>query len=78
MREPLALTQDSLGRVFIAEYGRGVRPTLYLLLNFLKLTLLAPIAPAYGCWRENGIPNIPVSLIDAGAASIGEKILCSY
>jgi cysteine-rich repeat protein len=58
--DPLGITQDALGRIYVAEFGGG------------RVTVFDPRGP--GCWSQRGAAPLPIGLSDAGAALLGGEL----
>lgn len=60
LSNPLPLTQDPDGRIYVGEFGNN------------SVTVFQPIN--VGLWATGGLPNLPVALLDAGSAVIGDRL----
>ena len=61
LRQPLPITQDPLGRIYVGEFGNNGR-----------ISVFDPIGP--GCWQTQGVADLPVALLDAGGAAIADRL----
>ena len=58
--DPLPITQDPLGRLYVGEFGGG------------RVSVFEPVAA--GCWQTEGVPALPLALLDAGGAVLNGEV----
>jgi len=59
MTNPLCITQDPLGRVFVGEFGNS------------RIDVFLP--KAIGCWQSFPVPSSPFAVVDSGSTRVGNK-----
>jgi N-acetylneuraminic acid mutarotase len=60
LSNPLPLTQDPDGRIYVGEFGIG------------QVTVFDP--KNIGVWTSSGLPDLPVALLDAGSTVVNGKL----
>jgi len=60
MTNPLCITQDPLGRLFVGEFGNS------------RVDVFLP--KAVGCWQPFPVPSAPSAVVDSGFARVGNKV----
>jgi N-acetylneuraminic acid mutarotase len=58
--DPLPIAQDPLGRLLVGEFGAG------------RVAVFEPVAA--GCWQTDGVPPLPVPLLDAAGAVLNGEL----
>ena len=60
LSNPLPIAQDPQGNIYVGEFGAG------------RIAVFDPIGP--GCWQAVEPAPLPVALLDAGGASVGDTV----